>query len=69
MSTDNKIAEFRESFAFKSGQSFERRRLERLIENRRSELQLLEGPSLLTRNARIAAKELTRVIEILRDMD
>lgn len=69
MSTDNKIAEFRESFAFKSGQSFERRRLEQVIANRRAELDLLEGPTLLTRNARIAAKELSRVIEILRDMD
>ena len=44
MSTDNKIAEFRESFAFKSGQSFERNRLERLIVNRRSDLEQLEGP-------------------------
>ena len=69
MSTDNKIQEFRESFAFKSGQSFERRRLEQTLANRRSELELLNGPSLLTRNARIAAKELSRVIEILRDMD
>ena len=69
MSTDKNIDEFRESFGFKSGQAYERRRLEQLISYRRLDLEHLEGPTLLMRNARIAAKELTRVIEILRDMD
>ena len=69
MITDNKIDEFRESFGFKAGQAYERRRLEQLINYRRLDLEHLEGPSLLARNARIAAKELFRVLEILRDMD
>ena len=64
---DQKIKEFQDSFAFRSGQKFERRRIAEILRNRRADLRDLEGPSHLTRNARLAASELSRVIRIIED--
>ena len=65
MNNDNAIKEFQDSFAFRSGAKFERRRIAELLRIRRSDLRDLAGPAHLTRNARLAAAELSRVIDLI----
>lgn len=69
MNNDSAIKEFQESFAFKSGVKYERRRIAELLRIRRCDLRELDGPAMLTRNARLAADELSRVISLIEDID
>lgn len=67
MDNDSAIKEFKESFAFRSGAKHERNRITELLRIRRSDLRDLNGPAMLTRNARLAADELSWVISMIEE--